>query len=287
LATAFLDPGYAQGAFAAIFDRVAPPAVDLRVDDRLVRIDRHLSEYLPWQTLWTLYGSVLSHGTKTGKFGFDTSAILAAWKHLPPAVLRAERAQRAFLSALLARNEVERDYAYNRRLFCRVAHGLYHLNMTIDMRGQGAAGEWIPIVDALNLSLVKEVSTAHAWDAIDAIFAGAGRSPPPMPSAGAAEYEGLAALRDWNAPLEQEPAVRDPHCVPTVASVRQPEESAGANGPEVAVPNDKESSSSAEVDEIRGEPDAPWGTPRAKAQARARLARQIESQRRGRGESPD
>jgi hypothetical protein len=287
LATAFLDPSYAQGAFAAIFDRVAPPAVDLRVDERLIRIDRHLSEYLPWQTLWTLYGRVLSHGTRTGKFGFDTSAILAAWKHLPPAVLRAERAQRAFLSGLLARNEVERDYAYNRRLFCRVAHGLYHFNMKVDMRGQGAAGEWIPVVDALNLSLVKEVSTAYAWDAIDAIFAGAGRSTPPMPSAGAAEYESLAAFREWNAPLDREAAARDPQGMPTVSSSRLPDEGAGTNGPEVAVPNVKEPASTADVDEIRGEPNAPWGTPRAKAQALARLARQIELQRRAREENPD
>jgi hypothetical protein len=201
--------------------------------------------------------------------------------------LRAERAQRAFLSGLLARNEVERDYAYNRRLFCRVAHGLYHFNMTIDMRGQGAVGEWIPIVDALNLSLVKEVSTAHAWDAIDAIFAGAGRSPPSMPSAGLAEYERLAALREWDAPLDQEPPTRDPQGVPTVASSRLPEEGAGTNSPEVAVPNVKELSSTADVDEIRGDPDAPWGTPRAKAQALARLARQIELQRRTRDENSD
>jgi hypothetical protein len=188
---------------------------------------------------------------------------------------------------LLARNEVERDYAYNRRLFCRVAHGLYHFNMTIDMRGQGAAGEWIPVVDALNLSLVKEVSTAHAWDAIDAIFAGAGRSTPPMPSAGAAEYERLAAFREWDAPVGREPAARDPQGVPTVASSPPPEEAAGTNSPEVAVPNVKEPSSTADVDEIRGDPDAPWGTPRAKAQAIARLARQIELQRRARAENPD
>lgn len=66
--------------------------------------------------------------------GFDSSAVLAAWKDLPASVLRAERKRRAHLSGVLARNETGRDYAYNRHLFKRIGHGWYQFNPALALR---------------------------------------------------------------------------------------------------------------------------------------------------------
>ena len=65
----------------------------------------------------------------------------------------AERKKRAYLSSVLSRNEIDRDYAYNRRLFARMAHGHYVLNPLLAIKSGEA---WINLYDFLNLPLLYE-----------------------------------------------------------------------------------------------------------------------------------
>ena len=65
----------------------------------------------------------------------------------PASVLPQRSRRRGYLSAVLSRNELTRDYAYNRRLFARTAHGFYVLNPAVSLR----AGEgWVPLYDRLH-----------------------------------------------------------------------------------------------------------------------------------------
>ena len=57
LLEAFHDEKFARGPFAALYELIAPAAIDVMSGERLVRIDRHLSEYLLFQTLWALFKS--------------------------------------------------------------------------------------------------------------------------------------------------------------------------------------------------------------------------------------
>jgi hypothetical protein len=125
LREAFRDPSFARGPCAALYGLLAPAHVDVKAGERLVRIDEHLSEYFLFQTFWTLFKSRFTRLDRTLNCALDTRAILAAWEDLPESVLRATRNKRQHLSHVLSRNEVERDYAYNRALFRRVAHGWY------------------------------------------------------------------------------------------------------------------------------------------------------------------
>lgn len=166
LREAFRDPAYARGPFAAVFDRVAPSTFDVNAGERLVRIDRHHSEYLIFQTLWTLFRSRYTHPHRRALAAFETADILAAWQHLPAAVVWPERNKRQHLSGVLARNEIARDYAYNRRLFVRVEQGWYQFNPQLSVRITGGARaedgataeaeSWISLYQALNLPLVAE-----------------------------------------------------------------------------------------------------------------------------------
>lgn len=179
---AFREPKYAKGAFAAIYERIAPASIDVQTGDRLVRIDRHLTEYFLFQTLWVLFkGRFLTHywGDLAA---FDTANILEAWQHLPKNVVKPERNKRAHLSNVLSRNEVDRDYAYNRRLFWRVKQGWYQFNPELAVRRKTAEGEeWLPVYEALNLKLVKEFSQPFRWPYIDRLLKEAGMEPPGIP----------------------------------------------------------------------------------------------------------
>lgn len=164
LRQAFDDPNFATGPLAAIYDHLAPPCVDINTGDRLVRIDSHLSEYFLFQTMWVLFKSRFSKIRRNTDSAFQTQIILDAWQHLPANVVRPERNKRQHLSGVLARNEVDRDYAYNRSLFLRVSTGRYQFNPQLAVRRrQGEVESWVPIYTALNLPLIGEFAYNDGW----------------------------------------------------------------------------------------------------------------------------
>ncbi|MCC7327176.1 MAG: hypothetical protein IT521_10275 [Burkholderiales bacterium] len=202
---AFRDPKFARGPFAAIYELIAPAAVDVMSGERLVRIDRHLSEYFLFQTLWALFKSRFTTFTWREHGGFETAAILEAWQHLPPNVVRPERNKRQHLSHLLSRNEVDRDYAYNRRLFVRIGHGWYQFNPALAVRRRSPSGEsWVPIFDALNLRFVAECADPYLWPRVDALLAMAGMPPMAVPIGGARAAQKITAERERREALRRE-----------------------------------------------------------------------------------
>ncbi len=205
----FRDQKVGGGPFAALYDLLAPAAIDVNTGDRLVRIDRHLSEYFLFQTLWTLFKSRFTHWQRRPYGAFETQAILEAWQHLPANVLRPERNKRQHLSGVLARNEVERDYAYNRALFMRVEQGWYQFNPKLSVRGrQGEGDVWVPIYQALNLSLVKEFATDMVWSRIDDYLDRAGLPKPAVPIAAEKAVARLEAEERERAQQEAERQAR-------------------------------------------------------------------------------
>ncbi|MEN8259564.1 MAG: ankyrin repeat domain-containing protein, partial [Pseudomonadota bacterium] len=254
LAEAFREPKFAKGAFAAIYERIAPAAVDVMVGERLVRIDRHLTEYFLFQTLWTLFKfRFVAHGWGE-HCAFNTAVVLEGWEHVPRNVLKPERNKRQHLSSVLSRNEVNRDYPYNRRLFKRMATGWYQFNPALAVRRKSAEGEnWLPVFKALNLPLVKEFCEPMHWRPIDQLLTMAGIEPPGVPIAG----EQMARRQ---AAEEQERMRR----------LREAEELRRRHMPS------EHRRSAAHVKTLEEDEPAPWGTPLAKRQAVERLRRKIE-----------
>ena len=205
---AFRDPKFARGPFAALYELLAPASIDINTGERLVRIDRHLSEYFLLQTMWALFKSRFTHKQRRPYGAIETQAILDAWRHLPANVVRPERNKRQHLSGVLARNEVERDYAYNRALFMRVEQGWYQFNPRLSVRnGPGASDVWVPIYQALNLPLIGELAWDFVWTRIDDYLARAGLPTRAVPVAAeqavarqeAARREREQAEAEWQA----------------------------------------------------------------------------------------
>lgn len=195
---AFRDPKFAAEGFAAIYELVAPSAIDVSTGERLVRIDRHLSEYFLFQTFWVLFKSRFTHPQRRPYAALETRAILEAWQHLPANIVRPERNRRQHVSAVLARNEVEREYAYNRSLFMRVSQGWYQFNAKLSVRRREGDNEtWVPIYRALNLPLIAEFAWGSVWQRIDEYLAMAGlpQRTIPIPAERAIERE-QARLRE-------------------------------------------------------------------------------------------
>ncbi len=202
---AFREPSYAKTAFAAIYERIAPSSIDVQAGERLVRIDKHLTEYFLFQTLWVLFPARF-HALGMGDWAaFDTAKILEAWQHLPSSVVSPERNKRAHLSNVLSRNEVDRDYAYNRRLFWRVKQGWYQFNPELSIRRKTAEEEtWLPVYEALNLRLVKEFAQPPRWGVIERLLAKASLEPAGIPIAGERRVQRQKAEREAEEAAERE-----------------------------------------------------------------------------------
>jgi hypothetical protein len=78
---------------------------------------------------------------------------------------------------------VERDYAYNRALFKRAAHGWYQFNPSLEVRCRSSAGEelWRPVFAALNLPLIGEFSTPYSRSSLSEYLTSAGMPACPVP----------------------------------------------------------------------------------------------------------
>jgi hypothetical protein len=261
---AFRDPKFARGSFAALYELLAPAAIDVSAGERLVRIDRHLSEYFLMQTLWVLFKSRFTHQQRRPYGAFETADILQAWEHLPANVVRPERNRRQHLSHVLARNEVERDYAYNRALFVRISQGWYQLNPKLAVRRtQGDAETWVPIYQALNLAFVAESAWDFVWTRIDDYLAMAGLPQRTIPIAAErviARRE--AALRER---AEREAQYREAHG-------RWPFVERPVSQPVAPA-------ESRPVGEPVAPADPPWGTSEANRLAIERLRREIEERK--------
>jgi len=249
---AFLDPKFACGPFAALYERLAPPSIDVNTGERLVRIDRHLSEYFLFQTLWILFKSRFTHEQRRSYAAFETQSIIAAWQHLPANVIRPERNKRQHISSVLSRNEVERDYAYNRELFMRVAQGWYQFNPRLLMRRrQGEEAQWIPVYGALNLPLISEFALIDEWDDI-------GRD--------IGDYLAMAGLPERTTPVVFER---------TLARLKAEEEARLQREAEERAERERRMAELAALKQRKPK----WGTPEAKHHEIERLRQEIEARK--------
>jgi hypothetical protein len=145
LVRAFTDAAYARGPFERLYAILAPQAVDLMGDGRLLKLDAHVIEYFVFNALVALLQLRLNypHGYR---IGFRVDDLLAPAEAFPQSVFPERRRRRGYLSGVLARNEVTREYAYNRKLFARVGHGYYVPNPALSVRVGDA---WMPLYDRL------------------------------------------------------------------------------------------------------------------------------------------
>jgi hypothetical protein len=152
------EPTFRQ-SLPALFELLAPQAIDVQTDGRLVRLERHQGEY------WVL--TLMLAGLKT-QWSICAQRPLEIWKYhkgffaeqlhdvleaLPPHLWADQRRKRSYVNQVLSRGEVDSPYRPARKLWCRAQHGHYLPSPALLLRrGEG----WRPVYEALNLSWINE-----------------------------------------------------------------------------------------------------------------------------------
>ena len=239
---AFRDAKFARGPFAALYELLAPASIDVNTGERLVRIDRHLSEYFLFQTLWVLFKSRFTtpRGASTAPSRprpFSTPGsicrpnVRAAGTQQAPASLQRPGAQRN-----RPRLRLQPGAVHARRAglvpvqpeTCRAsARGAR--NLGADIRGAQSA-------------LRRRVRRSGSLGHIDALFAMANQPPMATPIAGARIAERMAAeqarqeavLREIDAVRREAQAARPPSAVAPPPATRRRHHLAGEPGKRAA-----------------------------------------------------
>jgi len=193
LLRAYTDPQFAAGRLGQIYPLLAPASASVKVQDRLVKIDGHTSEFFLFHSMVALLLRKIGE-PEYFVSGFSATDFVDALQAFPENVVPAYRKRRGYLSGLLARNEVARDYPYNRRIFLRLRQGFYTLNPRLSLR---AGEEWADLYEHLGRSLLA----AHNQEPIRLFF------------------ERL--MHGWTSP-ESEPSQKPAHASPPTHPVNEP-----------------------------------------------------------------
>lgn len=154
---AMREAAFAGSGLPALFELLAPPALDVQTDGRLVRLERHQGEYWPLtlmlaglKTQWSQY---VTRRREPYRYlsGFFADQLHDVLQGLPTWLWPDARRKRTYVNQVLARAEVHSSYHPARRLWVRTKNGHYFPNP--DMRLRVDDG-WQPVYERLALSWI-------------------------------------------------------------------------------------------------------------------------------------
>ena len=139
---------YAKKKLADIYEQLEPTSMSIQVDGRLIKLDKHSMEFFMLNQMIALFCRVMLKKMTYRPAGFSTQDIIDAVRHIPNSILPERRKKRAYLSSILAKNEINKNDKHNRKLFYRVLRGAYIFNPGLALKVEE---EWINIYDLLTI----------------------------------------------------------------------------------------------------------------------------------------
>ncbi len=154
---AMREAAFAGSGLPALFDLIAPPALDVQTDGRLVRLERHQGEYwvltLMLAGLKTQWSRCVARRMESYRypFGFFADQLHDVLQELPAWLWPERRRKRTYVNQVLARAEVHSSYQPARRLWVRTKNGHYFPNPQMRMR---EGEDWQPVYERLALDWI-------------------------------------------------------------------------------------------------------------------------------------
>ncbi|NEX15841.1 MAG: hypothetical protein C1943_04165 [Halochromatium sp.] len=161
------DERFARTKLPAVFERLAPPSIDIQVDARLIKLDRRIMEYLMLCIAMVLFYQRLGERWAQRRHLLSAPDFVDVLEHFPESIVPVRRKKRPYISSILSKNEINRDAPYNRKLFQRWKQGHYLLNPQLSLRIEG---QWCRIYELLQPQrLAAQLRDpvrwgSHVWD---------------------------------------------------------------------------------------------------------------------------
>ena len=146
LQEASLSKRYARRTVPGLFHCLRPADVSVMVQGKLLKLDNRKAEFLFFNLFVALFHTKMPVNALRYELGLRAPDLVEVLERLPGSTVPRYQTKRQYVSAVLARNEVDRDAPYNRRIFRRTSRGLYILNPRMRVR---LGGGWIRIHELL------------------------------------------------------------------------------------------------------------------------------------------
>ena len=152
---------YAKKKLVDIYEQLAPTSMSIQVDGSLIKLDQNSMEYFLLNLMIALFYRVMPSKMIFRLEGFTTQDFIEAVCHIPNSILLERRKQRAYLSSILSKNEIDKVDKHNRKLFFRVIRGAYVFNPGLAIKVEG---EWVNIYDLLAVDrLASKYPASQDW----------------------------------------------------------------------------------------------------------------------------
>lgn len=150
---------FAAGKLEPIYELLKPRDLVVQTGGRLVKLDSGSMEFLLLNLMIAMFYTRLADKVAHAGGGLASGDFVDVLVPFPDAVVPERRKRRAYISSILAKNEVDRDDRYNRRLFRRVRHGHYIIDPDLSFWVEGS---WRRAYELLNVdSLGYDRSSLH------------------------------------------------------------------------------------------------------------------------------
>jgi hypothetical protein len=151
------EPSFAGTGLPPIYPLLAPAALDVQIDGRLVRLERRQGEYwvltLMLAGLKTQWSRCVTWRAEPHKYprGFFAEQLHEVLALLPTWLWAEKRRKRAYVNQVLARAEIGSAYQPARKLWVRASNGHYLPNPALLLQRGDA---WAPVYELMALDWV-------------------------------------------------------------------------------------------------------------------------------------
>ena len=147
--------GMKPGEHAAVYQHLATAPIKVKVGGRMSKLDPSSMEWFLLNLCLVLYRRLIAIAVARNAYtAFKAPELAAVLETFPPGVVSAHRRRRAYVSSVLAKNEVTGSNPYGRGLFLRVAHGYYLLNPAVEIEVRGT---WVSVAELMGLPLLFDM----------------------------------------------------------------------------------------------------------------------------------
>ena len=155
LCLAWKDKDYAQQKLLSVFLALSPESLDLRINNRTIKLDKQRIEFFIIHLMIALFYELLPHKMIFTGGGFTPNDLMDALHHFPPHLLNENLYSYEMISERLASHKMHGQNPQSLELFYRVMPDNYLLNPNIALK---INNQWVAIYDLLSF---EQLSMTH------------------------------------------------------------------------------------------------------------------------------
>lgn len=116
-----------------MYPKLKMPFIRCKTTERIIKVSDKSMEYFLVNYLKAVRDDIIEPNDPPSKQGLIMDEFLEYIELMPDEILPTYRRKRQYINSILANNEIDRDFKYNKKLFKRVSRGCYNLNPNMEI----------------------------------------------------------------------------------------------------------------------------------------------------------